>query len=911
MSYSIGGALITDMELTYSWGMSPASASITCVGASGVTANDDAVLSIGGSTFYGVVANVVDEILDGTKTKISFVDNRVKLQWDDVYALFNRTEIREDNPATRGIDRQKRFVHILPADWDKQIKTYTDTAYTAQEIINFCLGAATVENPWSTVFDAAQSKAIKEIDANTGKKLGNVLQEISEAQGLLFTLVGNNQLVWARKGDGFAPASDPVAISESSVGEAISAVDTRVTIVGDRNRYQEINIDLEPDWITAYEAFWAEPFWLDEVSGAFGLANTSFADRAALAAKSRKVTLRDYCALRGPQLADYGMWGEICRMEIPVWTYLQDIVYKAYRVPRGYSFNGIPLESLELVEGLLCAVQYSLTGQLTYKSESDRLYPDTKAFMLVQGQQLGLLDPTKQRVISEQELTRAATEYAPNNRFNLDTRNKTVIFEDAVFNPGSGDNALFVFPNKSVAGASDAFKAIAVPNAAAKVTKAKVVAALVWDAERYNRIFGNGPRKGPVNVPGLSLHKMFNGGSDQGEINYGDNHTADEKAQEIAGTITAQFPTYASGSYKRQAGYGTQLTGVIDRVTVSLTFGGGISERVELSKERPQSNFEGERDLERKHRARDLFPGQTHLRADVENLELIAKVSKELTRSPLVPVYGSLAETLENPVGVGDCSVSKIYSTDQWIAGQPVFLDKNDEVSKDGTRFAGIVIADKAKGLISVATQGIVPVRVVGPLKTGDDIGIDAGAGQTAKKGGTLALGKANMDYDGTAPALLPVRLGAGSGGVAVGTKPWDPLSVPFTGTGTPPDDQGRKFRVAAGFVNSRLPNNWQFVFTAPPNLTDQPYWAWLEIGVSTPLAITGVTINTGQTLPTPVVASGHNLPTPLYIPLFYLFTAEKAITSFQKIENTSLTITQDTTNLSCETADYAVVVSR
>src|SRR6266404_2286822 len=144
MSFSIGGAQIVDMEFTRSWGLSPASGKISALGDASISAGDDAVLSIGGASFYGVVSDIRSQTEDGTRMQISFVDNRIKLMWDDVYGLFNRVDVRPDNPATPGIDRQKRYAHILPGNWDQQIKTYTDTPYSAQEIINFCLNAPTV-----------------------------------------------------------------------------------------------------------------------------------------------------------------------------------------------------------------------------------------------------------------------------------------------------------------------------------------------------------------------------------------------------------------------------------------------------------------------------------------------------------------------------------------------------------------------------------------------------------------------------------------------------------------------------------------------------------------------------------------------------------------------------------------------
>jgi hypothetical protein len=756
MSYSIGGTLIADMEFTRAWGLSPASAALTCVGVPSVFVGGDAVLGLGATQFYGVLSEAVSTTDDGTKSRLSFVDNRIKLMWDDVYGLFNRVEVREDDPATPGIDRQKRYVHILPENWEKQIKTYTTSPYGAADIINKFLASATVRYGWGAQFDSIQQQPVHEVDALNGKKLGNVLQEISDAQGLLFTIVGPSTLVWARKGDGAVPTFDAAFTAERSSGEALSAVDTTITVVGDRNRYQEVQLNLEPDWLAYYESFWNEPQWMAEVAAVFGPSGDDFASRAQLAGKMRKVTLREYVTQKGSvALADYGMWGEVSRMEIPVWTYLHDIVFKAYRVPTSYTINGIPLDSLDLVEGLLAAVAYTLQGAMSYKTPAE-YYPDAKGFAIVKGQPLDLLDPTKQRVISEAELQRASQEWSANNRFNLDTRNKTILFEGVVFDA----DALFVFPNKNVGDASDALRAIAVPNADVNVSAAPVQASLVFDAEKFKHVYGSGTRHGPHPVQGLSKHILLKNGAVQGEVAFADGTLAEEKAQDVAEGLIGRETNYLSGGFRRIGQWGTNLTGCIDRVTISLTFDQGITEKVDYTKERSQSNFEGERDLERKQKSKDLFPGQHTLSDDVKNLELIATVSKELKRSPLQPVYGSLAAVMEKPVGASDCNVNKIHTPDSWLAGQPILLGDDDKPSQNGKRFGGIVIADQMSGIVPCATTGIVPVRVQGPVGVHDPIGIDVGSGQVAKKDGLVPIGIANAAYSGKGIVLLPVRLG-------------------------------------------------------------------------------------------------------------------------------------------------------
>lgn len=937
MSASIGGATIADGSFTYSWGMSPASGQLTCVGPVSAVTGGDAVLGFGGAGFYGVLSKIDEAANDGTTMRLEFVDNRIKLVWDSVYCLFNHVEVLEDDPKTPGIDRKKRYKHILPENWLTQTETITDKAYSAQDIIGMLLHAPTVSNAWGAKYHSLQARPVGEIDCLNGKKLGNALQEVSDEQGMLFTLVGQSVLHWEIKGEGNDPGYEAFRTSDRSSGEALSAADTQVRIVGDRNRYQVLSVDLEPDWVRYYESFWVEPAWLEEVATVFGLPHDTLSDNAALAAKARQVTMRDYATKKGAtadahQLdpaartglspyADYGMWGEVSRMEIPVWIYLNDILFKAYRIPRSYAFSPpsqppdplapdigvapkqIPLASLQLIEdGLLAAVDYTLTGQMSYKSPRE-FYPATKAFALVKGQQLSLLDPTKQRVITPVELSKAATEWSPCSAFNFDVKNKTLIFEGAIFIPGPAETpvlitpdpgaaagkGLFLFKNLSVTDASESLKNIAVPNAACEISPAAVRVSLVWEAEKFFMDFGSGQRKGSVAIQGLSRHMLYyDGVQPVGEIPYADGETAAEKGNKMSSALVARQFTYSSGGYLRNGAYGTALTGTIDRVTVNLSFSGGITERVELSKERSQSNFGNERDLDRRQRSKDLYPGQRALKDAADTLRTIARVSKELPRRT-APVYHNINDVLQKPVGAADCSVNKIHSPDTWLAGMPVMLGDDDKPDANGKRFGGIVVADNSRGLIACATQGIVPVIVQGPIAAGDDVGIDPGVQQTARKGGQLPLGKANASYSGGDKVLLPVRLGAGSNTKVFN---WTPYVAPYSGSGAPPSDQAFKIRITKGTVEGAYPSNMGAVFTLAANSFT---FGWLDLRIDQNGVATSVTIDTGANLPAPVALPDPDVnggyPTAIFIPIWEIGTNDKGISDIYQLEYFSLSL--------------------
>lgn len=767
-----GGYPVSAATITQSWGLSPATAQLTLPGSVTLSTGQTGSINLGGSVFTGIVASAPVETADGTESKISLVDFRVQLMWSSVYCTFNNSEIREDNPETQGIDRQKRFWHILPDNWDSQTKTWTDKPYAARDILTMLLSPA----GWGTVFHSIQDKPVYNIDANTGAKLGNVVQRITEDQGLVFTLTGTNTLVWGRKGEGSLP--DTPTASRYSSGEALSTNDTQIRIVGERNRYQEVQINLEPDWNRALEYFWAETTWVSYVKNTWGLT-----DPALIQAKAISVTMRE------AGFSDGGMWGSVSRMEIPVWTYLQEIVFKAYRVPRTFTINGIGIDDIELVEGLLVTMQADVMDGTISTLYPREYYPQAKAFVVAQGQQLDLFDPKSKEAISDAALAKANTAWQPVSQFSLDLKNKVVLFEHAVFSA----DALYVFPNQGTVPEDSPLYNIAVPNGGVTVGAANVRASLVFEAERFSKTYGSGLRKGFRNVPALGYHALSVGGIFTEEILYLDGEGAEQKANEYAQAFTSQDVTYYKGGYSRN-GTGTGLNGQIDRVTTSLGFNEGFTETVEWAKERAESNFVGEREMERRQGVKDLYPGQLQTRSEVAVLQAIAKVKKE-TRKSGTSHFRSLSQILTIPLGTVDCSPATVSSTDTWLAGQPVFLDPATKLpDPKGTQFAGIVVAENVTGSrIPVAAQGIVPVRVRGPVSVGDAIGIDTGSGQTAKKDGNLFLGTANNDYDGSDVVLLPVNLGAGAS---------QSSDFPFKMTGyIDGDDQGW-LRLAYGEAN-------------------------------------------------------------------------------------------------------------
>jgi hypothetical protein len=799
MSYSIGGAIIKSMTLTKSWGLQSASASIEAIGAGLFQPGSFVTLQIGSSVFNGIVGNCVERIGDDGKfLSITCTDNRILLMHDTVYGSFNEVEILEDDITTPGIDRFKRYVHIFPDDYDLQKKTRTKQPLTAFEILQKLFAANGLNYHWSFFSHSRLQKPVFGVDAKQGKKLGNVVQEILENLGLMMTLSGPFTLDFAVKGDGAVPLP-AIGVNAKNISDgAALGPDTRVRIVGDRNVYQTLPVDLEPDWNRAYEAFWFEPAWIAEVKARFEITDDGLAK-----AKATEVTIREYCAVVGIGMADYGRWGEVSRMEIPAWIYISDIVFKAYRVPRGYMINGVDLDSLELRDGLIAPVESTSDGEITYKT--DEYYPDTKAYCIARGQPLNRFDPKFLKSFTVDDLTAARTKWQPVNKFNIDTKNKTIIFEDIVFVDGAGAGALYIFPNKDKTGITDDLKKLAVPNAAVQVAPAAVRAALCFEAEIFAKWYGSGTRSNAVYIPNLNVHGLLKEGVWQREILYVSGKSADQIAQEAADSALTGQNFLQSGGFTRIGSAGMALNGAIDRITVSLQFtgggeGDGISEQIDYAKERSPIHFEAERELERRGKVPDAVKQLREQRDIAAQWRFIAD-SKQSLKRQTDRSHGSLNSVMQTAIGAPHGGTQTFSSPDQWLAGQPVFVLPDGTPDPNGKIFRGIVIADLATGpAIATATQGTVPVRVKGPFESGDNVGIDTGPGQVAKKDGLLPLGKVNASYSGSEVITVPVRLGAGSG-AAASRFPWQ---VTVDGNAT----DGYFAHVRPGSINGLVPEN-------------------------------------------------------------------------------------------------------
>ena len=800
-------------DITLSWGISPGSAVIQKPGdvRSSYPAGSEVTTNTGGTTFHGMVVKVSLNAsgLSGKTTQIDIADNRIHLQMDPIKGAWNLTDVRADNPLTPGIDRQRRYWSIVPDDHRLQRRTWRDTPFTAREIVDQINENIDVAFAW-TISDPGDllESPVYEINANDGAKVGSVLAQICEQLGILLTVTGYNTLLFARKGTGAEPYLDPLTVSAYGTGTALSHVDTHVEVVGGRNVVQHNTVTLEPWWNAAYEIYLGEGPWLDKVEEVWGAEwaaePTEEAKKSFQAAKARSVTLREFVDKTGdPAFADYQWWGEVSRMEMPVWLYLRDIVFKAYRVPRDYVFSVpgtdelVPLESVEMNESLLAAMDWSpTTGDLSVKADPSppypQWYPQYRMFVIVQAQPISVIDPRGHKVITAESQTAQRSIWQSRNNYTIDARPESfgIIFDDMLF-VDSVQNPLILFPNQDkdvIAGdpAHPLFN-VSVPNAGVVLSAANVRATIAWKVEKYLKPFGSGPRWGTAHAEGIAQHRVYQGGILYAEVPYPGGDLADDKATQFASGLILQDPTYDSGPKTRKGASGTELTGMIDRVTVSVNFEGGITETVDLTKERQPITYFNERQLDRAAQQHDLYKDQRANRNEVWELRTYGTEMRAIHRNRPDPLqaHADIQALQSAPIGAPHAGVQMVdIGPTPGKAGQPVWRDADTgAISGVGSVFAGIIIADGASGRTALATQGIVPVRVKGypttPPRPGHVAVCVTTAGEIAAQDYVItfprerwaelasteisarAIGVVQGSYDGTDTVLIPVQLGA------------------------------------------------------------------------------------------------------------------------------------------------------
>jgi hypothetical protein len=756
---------------SFAWSGTPSQATITFVdnGAAAFT-GQFIEISLGNHYFAGLCQSDTGNVSSkGGLREMLFVDLREFLKWDYVYCAFNMPIRRWVNGVWK-----KRWWHVYPSDFDTMTKTFTDTPLAAWQIVGALFTAPTVGSPWAWnltgngMFPGGlMNQPVFSFDCLTGVRLDAALNDISARGGLVFTLDAKRgapyRLVWMRKGYGLVPVLPPFDWPPNSddrrIGLSLSGNATNIRVIGERNRYQVLNVPLTPDWNRAWEAFvLPDALYLDifnnEKDPQSGVPYNSFPNDpenwiGANAAKVRslQITVAEYVAMRnarpsadGDQFIDRKKFSGRSRMDMPAALYIATLLYRAY-VPAVTGItnrNGhlIGLDSVNILDAMPCMVTYDpVTG--TMEADPSTL-TDGNGLAIVQGTMFGqdLFELVKPERIS-------GAFFSANNRpwgavsFQIDDSGegqRFIIFEQPCF---TSENLLTTVGGYQVL------------NAAATLAPATAQAALTFELEPYSYWEGTYPnvsRDRAEYVSGLFAELVGTAGN-YVEIPYGNGYLADDQASQIAQSLLLCQYTYISGGYRNiqaNSPLGTPLTSIIDRVDVDFN-PRGFMELVDFTTERERATFEPERDLERRTLQNSLFPGQDKLRRETREFQRLGAGLRSLAPAQRDQFIQFLKGNLDYNViptrfdpEFGDIPAGQLVSV-----GIPIFKPPTDTSTNPPTNtlatypsdvdpsfdsvFLGVTSThnQNANGIIYVVTGGETLAWVQGPIKVNDQIGAD------------------------------------------------------------------------------------------------------------------------------------------------------------------------------------------
>jgi hypothetical protein len=832
---------VKSLDLTWSWGARPASALVEVasddVFVEGsalritVPVTNDAVtgLPVSGrlAVFYGIIMKAVGtDSSEGQISTLEFHDMREFLNWDVVFGFFNkRDDLLIPNPDLAAesvipLVWSKRYAHMLPQNVDVNLVTYTDGPYSAGEILDFIFNAPTVNFPWERLYQEVQYEdAVYNIDCSTGRKLADVLTEISQIQGLVFTLLGGPyQLVWALKGDGSVPADYsqfPANSDHRRLGTARSGLPDSVTVFGARNRYQLLNIPMVADWnqqlinptsvlgadFVNFESVFINYVFLtmsDPVSGApYKDAQAgdpqNITGNMLAKARAETITLGEFAdfldaggdsnAPSGEPYRDRRKFNGRTRLNLPVLVYVKLLVFRAFALPGDFSLmnaDGAMLGTLSchIIPTTLVETTYDfVTGQMT---ASEATVPGGNGLAIVQG--FNFFTPPPQVFRSD--------------KFDLSAwLNTQKLWQRANFQiDDTGDQTQFIIFDEPVAVSNNLMSTIdghGMMNAQAAFTVPAVLASLCVEAEPFSYYQGVDGMNAVQNVTELNADYVTSYGQTTApeELPFADGQFAAAtnskgvigKAPQIANYILEQQPVYVMGGYTNRGNNGTQLSGVVDRVNLKVS-AQGMTEEVDFTTERAGNTFEPERDFERKIQLLQLAPGQAELRDDARaTWGLVAALRHnpkfiQLLIKAFHDRYGSGSPLLQVTMQVEDITPlnggtplwsAAAVNTGGYMTGL-LAAEPEDSDPSDTPVFVGATVRDQestsATQYLSLQRDGLGLVRVMGPANVGDSVGMSAGNDYLVS-GGTPAVGTVLQAVPDSNPHLVQVQLGAGAGG--------------------------------------------------------------------------------------------------------------------------------------------------
>lgn len=676
---------IKALNLTYSWGSKPATATVEYVASTvgdatiqtqGVAVGALVIIDVGSFQFYGIC--ISDRALQSDAQKLrtlEFRDLREYLGWDIIHGAWNMVDDRLVLNDAGQYERRRFYWHILPSDWQNQVKTWTVDPYSASEIIEFCINP--LYNPWGFCPWYGQYHADMEftpvfnVDANGGQKLDQILSNLSDRLGMVFTLNGVATylgdvvwvLTWVRKGEGVFPlpvdGNNRVAWTDASLVNTVNNTEdgfalnpeapTHVRVVGGRNRWQLLNIVPVADWNAEWEAYYSFGLVVQTVFNNFGDGSTLYKDmtfsddpernvsRQMALQRAHEITVNEFADTMGEEFRDNRLYAGQCRGDMPVALYLRELLFRAYRLPNtvpivnasGQVVNISTADGARVLDRLLVACRHDpVTGAITADANDP---VDGSGYLIAQGMNVSM------------DFLRDL----PASQFDMDTWDSAqdlwAKVEFRLHDAGYGQTLFItdrrVFRSTNLYSTLDGWK---VPSALPTLTNAALRIAVVVEVDRFTYDLGDrssGEENGPINLldePELFEERVYNplaavSGSNPVVIPYQDGETAAQKAIAMAETKLWQAggPDYyrhliRSGSFTRPLGSGTWigLSGLVDRIEIGCNESGHV-EKIFFTNERGPG-WERERNYERRRMTDALFPGQRELKTTAETVGINA-----------------------------------------------------------------------------------------------------------------------------------------------------------------------------------------------------------------------------------------------------------------------------------------------
>lgn len=812
---------VQSLNLSWSWGSEPSEANIVYLSDNEIKVGSAIQLTVGPYFFSGICKRDAPLVSSKGRTRqLTFQDYRKWLAMDKVYASFNVLDDRLINGQ-----RVKRYRHILPWNHFSRRCTWTSGPYTAAQILYYCITGPGIETPWTMAytnasgnifggFHASLGYPVYDVDFEKGKSLAQVMVDMAEATGLLFTLMPDEadlfRLVWSMKGvDGPDLADltleDPLALTEPfsddrETAQELSDNPTRVRVLGDRNLYQVHDIDLVPDWNTNWSQFYTVDLLTDYIYRNTAAFNSIVGDtehqKGWQLAKSRATEItvwefqEDYFGVGNTYLDNRKYRGK-CRNDMPAALYINDLLFRCFRLPDNFYFYntyGDPVytDSIDAVEKLLAAVYHDPVAGTTSYSDPAVENADGNAYVIVQGYQVG----------------KDMFETVRPDRFNINewltSQNLWQKIDASVVNNGDAQGPSIIFHEPVIVSSNlvEYVDNLAVISAQATFTVPAVRATLTFAAENFSwyQTLVTTPDSPPADaVTGTQIHDevlniqlngefiRLNGAIN--EVLYGDGRTVRYKAIEFANSFLRRQQIHASGSFTKQFNDGDdayRLHGKLDRITLDHS-PAGSNVKVYLTNERGREIYQPERDLDRMTRLRALLPGEAELRKSSRYALKLASAmgsSRDAQKTLANAFKGGFPHA---PPEKNDIKPGASQPGTDTIAVGSVFLKKPTEqravvgnrADADHVIFAGISVrngeqVDASHGAsFGLQRNGVALARVKIPATRGDSVLTNTDQNYLSTDGNGSVVGSVVQDVTGTTGAIKLAYVNLGVSGVA------------------------------------------------------------------------------------------------------------------------------------------------